>query len=1264
MPLSEGTRLGSYELSQLLGKGGMGEVYLARDARLGREVAIKVLPPELAKDPNALTRFQREAEAIAALSHPNILAIYDVGCEGDVSFLVCELLQGQTLQERIKQGSIPWRSAVEWAIAVSDGIAAAHAKGIVHRDLKPGNVFLTEDGIAKVLDFGLASTTQPPTHVDQTVTLETKPGTVLGTASYMSPEQIRAQPVDGRSDVFSFGCVLYEMLTGRRAFEGATSADVTAAILTGHPPDLTESKASMPLELDRIVSRCLEKNPRRRFQSFDDLSFTLRSLLNSPTVHLSSASQRRRASARFVLGVVMVGLVGLGFWWALDSMSVTPSHPGPIDSLAVLPFDSAGDTENTILSDGIAENVINSLLHIENLRVVPRATAFRHRGRETELKTVAKELSVRAIVTGRVIQRDDRLVVSAELMDVTNDRQLWGHRYDAKWTEILEIEGDLARQISDALRLTLSGMDIARRDKQYTDNAEARIAYIEGRYWWNKRTGDAFERALESFKNAIQLDPDYALARAALADTYILMGYYSHPALEVFPLAERAIARAIAIDPSLTEVHRSNSGLNFFYKWNWAEAERDAKKAIELNPRSAQAYHWYAVQLLLRGRSEESERFLEKAREVDPGYFAAQVDLAGPYVLRGDYNTAAAIIERVVEMAPNFARAREQLAISYVGAGRYQDAIREARKAIELAGRRGRFATTLANALAAAGHRDEALQELERVREADVTSYVPPTAYAATYALLGETEEAFEYLERGFDERDAGLLLLGIGYEFVGLHEDPRFVDILRRLDLPLARIIRNADSSTRGRNDHTPTLAVLPFANDSGDDELLYLSDGIAETLINRFSRVDGIKTIPRSSSFRHRGDNVDSIEAGRRLSATAVLTGRVLKRGDNLTIQAELTDVAGGRQLWGERYRRKLSDLVTVEGEIAHDISDALRLQLTGDEERRMHRGHTQNAEAFRLYLKGRYFWEKRTVPDLRRALGYFKDAIDLDPNFALAWVGLGDVHLVLPFYSNLKPTEELPKARAAAEQALRIDKDIPEAHATLAYIALHEWKWGESEREFRRALELDPNQANTYKWYADFLSVMGRHDKALQAIQRAAELDPLSANIQLVWAEQLWYMRRYDEALSRFDKTLELNPNFPLALKVKSWVLWMSGDLEAFFATRERLNQLLPHVHVAGSELRKAYAVGGRDAVLRVLRDSPYAMAKPAHRARWNVHLGDFDAAIHDLERALDERSIWLAWSSASPDFAPLRNDPRFDELLDRLGLPYPSHGTDEP
>jgi serine/threonine protein kinase len=619
--LASSTRLGPYEIVAPLGAGGMGEVYRARDTRLGREVAVKVLPESLAGNPDRQARFEREARAVAALSHPNILAIHDYGTEGPVTYAVMELLEGETLRDRLAKGPLAWREAVEIGSSIAEGLAAAHAKGIVHRDLKPENLFLTNDGRVKILDFGLARITPLAKSQSETgsyAPAETDPGRVMGTVGYMSPEQVRSQAVDARSDIFSFGCVLYEMVTGRRAFQRETAAETMTAILHDEPPEPTTSGQLVPGEVGRIIRQCLAKTPNQRLQSARDLALGLRATASDPALHLAPAVRR---PSRLIVGVVMasllIGGIGTSAYFLTRSgnrleTGNPPEEAKAIEAVAVLPFVNVGDDPKTEhLSEGIPDTIIHGLsrLGLRDLTVRSLLSVARYTGRKPALEEIRRDLGVGAVVTGRLQKQGDNLIVSVSLIDVRDGRELWGERYDRRLDDILALQDQIAKDIAANLRLRLTREEKRRLIKRDTENPEAYQFYLKGRYFWNKRVPDGLEKAIEYFRKATDIDPTYAAAWAGLADVYALFPIYTDTrSSESFPKAKAAAREALKLDNQLAEAHAALAWVAAFYEWKWSEGERLFKQAIELNSEYATARHYYQGFLNAMGRFDGPRR--------------------------------------------------------------------------------------------------------------------------------------------------------------------------------------------------------------------------------------------------------------------------------------------------------------------------------------------------------------------------------------------------------------------------------------------------------------------------------------------------------------------------------------------------------------------------------------------------------------------------------------------------------------------------------
>jgi serine/threonine protein kinase len=755
MALTPGARLAHYEIVSTLGSGGMGVVYRARDTRLGRDVAIKVMAPHVAADPIMRGRFETEARAVASLSHPGILSIYELGVSDDAPFAVMELLQGQNLRERVLRGPIPWREAADIAAAIADALAAAHGQGIVHRDLKPENVFLTSGGMVKILDFGLAlQRGGTPLDADSPTIAPTAQGVILGTFGYMAPEQITGGAVDGRTDVFALGCLLYEMLTGRRMFNGATPQEVIARVLHDSPPDLSSADPLAPHALGAILRRALERDPSHRFESAHDLSAALRSLLSSGAGVAATLPRASRARGK---------------------------------SIAVLPFANAAGPELEYLSDGIAESIINSLSQLDALRVVPRGVAFRYKGLQADPASLGTALNARTVLTGRLAQHGDVLSIQTELVDTRTESQLWGEQYRQKIGDLLTVQQEIAWHISEALRLKLTAAQKRKLGSRSTLNADAYQAYLRGRHHWNHWTPEAFRRALEEFQRAVDLDPLYALAYAGLGDTYGAMSYYGYmDPRHGFARARAAATRALELDPELAEAHVTVAIEQLFAGWNWTAAGQELQHALARNPRLAIAHTMHALLLVSAGRFEESLAAARTGRDLDPLSVMANMGVAWSRHFSGDHEQAARAAQRARELAPAVDEAGNIILASYEALGRFEDAARlmdEQRVwGFRLDGQQ------LLAAWREGGPEAYWRRRLEMMHAStNTTAHRPELSFAIVHARLGEPDLALDHLEKLVAAHAGGAVFLGIDPVFRTMHGMPRFEALLTRVGSPRA---------------------------------------------------------------------------------------------------------------------------------------------------------------------------------------------------------------------------------------------------------------------------------------------------------------------------------------------------------------------------------------------------------------------------------------------------------------------------------------------
>ena len=830
-------------------------MYLAQDTQLGRKVALKILPAEVAAKRDRMRRFEQEAKAAAALNHPNIAHIYEIGEHSGTNFIAMEFVDGQTLRECIYAKPVGLAKLLRYLQHVAEGLAKAHAAGIVHRDLKPDNIMITRDGHAKVLDFGLAKLVEPQQTSGTgegasdiaTAILEkhSAPGMILGTAGYMSPEQAqgRTNEIDQRSDIFSFGCILFEAVTGKQAFGGKDAVDSLNKIIREPATPISELNPAAPADLQRIVRRCLAKDPDERYQTIKDVAIDLKEVrreldlqsemgrstapsgqgisgsapgmtdpstppaLPTPSIgqsiqpgfpHSTASAENgpgffQRNKLALIIMVVVVALIGgivlfssLAALIAYRQYRRTANKAPAIESIAVLPFvNISGDPNNEYLSDGLTEDFINNLSRLPGLRVTARSTAFRFKSRDIDPQKVGKELGVAAVLTGTVQQQGDTLRIQVDLVRVADGTQLWGQRYNRRLTEVLAVQGDIVQQVIERLRPTLSGEDTRRVAKNYTDNVEAYQLYLKGRYFWLRFTPEDHKKAAEYFSQAIAVDPAFALAYAGLGDTYgasATNGWISPR--EGYPKGKAAVRRALEIDDTLAEAHTTAGALAMFYDLDWAAAEREYRRAIELNPNYPITYEVYGYLQLATGRLDEGIRTTRRSIEVDPLSVTLADDVANGYYLTRRYDEAINAYQKAFEMDPNHFGGHLGLAEVYEIKGMHEEAINELQKAIAIGGRTSAALAMLGHAYAASGKQDEAQEILAELDEVSKRAYVSSYDLAILYVGLGDKEKALEQLNKAYEDRAGWIIYLKVEPIFDPLRSDPRFADLVRRVGL------------------------------------------------------------------------------------------------------------------------------------------------------------------------------------------------------------------------------------------------------------------------------------------------------------------------------------------------------------------------------------------------------------------------------------------------------------------------------------------------
>ena len=1244
--LLPGARLGPYEVVALLGAGGMGRVYRARDPRLLREVAIKVLPFRALDDRTQLQRFDQEARAAGSLNHPNLLAVFDVGAEGRLPYVVTELLLGETLAARLRRGPLPLAPALDCARQIASGLAAAHAKAIVHRDLKPANLFLLADGRVKILDFGLAKRTGGAGGAGAAALASgaTHPGTLLGTVGYMSPEQVRGRPADLRSDVFSFGAVLYEMLSGRRAFAGGSAVETMNAILEREPPELATVGCAAPAPLERLVRRCLAKEPGQRFASARELAAALAGLAGAPAAAAGEST--------------------------LASPVPGAAAPPPPPAIAVLPFvNLSADPDQEYFCAGMADELVSALGRLSGLRVLARTSAERLRGEGGDLRRMGELLGVEQVIEGSVRKAGSRLRILVQLVDVADGTHLWSGKYDGEQHDVFALQDEIAGRVVEALSGRLLPASARPRARRHTPDLEAYHLYLRGRYHWNKRHEGGLQEALRCFAAAIERDPAYAQAYAGLADTYALMGTFFAvlPARDALPRAKAAALRALEIDGDLAPAHACLAWIRFHYDWDWAGAASSFARSLALDPDRATTRHWHSFLLAAQGDFEAAQAEARRAWDLDPLSLIVNANLVQALYHARRFDAAAAEGEKLVRMEPGFSVSHYWLGLVYAATGRHREAAAEMSAFSSLHGGGTLGPALVGYAQGRAGEHAAARQVLAQLGEAAAAGrHVPAYHLALVHLGLDEPDEAFAALERAYAERSDQMPYLRISPLWDPLRSDRRLDGLVQRLWPAAPGRAGTAATAGRGSAAGGPlrrrSLAVLPFRDLAGDPDNAHLGVGLADATITELAQLRSLIVRSTSAILRFATAVSDPVQAGRELQVDTVVEGTFQRQGMKLRAAVRLLAVADGHALWAGKIDTSLDDLFRMQDEVAGAIARALALELTPKDARRLEgarRADRPAGEVNELCMKGRLHLYRETLAEALAAVDCFDRARTLDPGSALAWAGLADVYSRIAF-TYLPEGDWYARAWAACERALELDPDLPEARyvrgGRLLWSPQGHFDHAAALRDLVPVLAARPSLEEVHVRLGGVLHHVGLIDEVERELAQALVISPDHVLARQHQALCLYTRQRYQEALDIYEAAERRAPSSWVHYQVALCQLRL-GRLEAAERTAEMMAREVP-----GEIL--VHPVRGLIAALR--GDRAAALAEVGEtvsneRSFGHFHHAQYDVAcIHALLGDHDEAVTWLAAAAhngfpcapqfeSDPFLAALAGDGRFARLL---------------
>lgn len=1249
-----GQSISHYKILQKLGEGGMGVVYKAQDTKLDRTVALKFLPQNITPTETEKKRFIHEAKAASSLDHPNICTVYEIDETSDGQmFLAMAFYGGALLSEKIKQGPLKIDEALEIAIQAAEGLQSAHEKGIIHRDIKSSNLMLTEKGQVKLMDFGLAKSTG--------ASMLTKSGATVGTVPYMSPEQARGEKVDHRTDIWSLGVVLYEMISGRLPFESPYSEAVVYSILNEEPKPFSLVRSDVPAKVEIIVKKCLQKNPANRYQQADELLADLRRAEADP----EKVEQKVPKTAKFqwrnwylIAGAALFVTIFLTIF-----IPRFTSNDEGIRSIAVLPLENLShDPEQEYFADGMTEALITDLAKISSLRVISRTSVMLYKTRKKTVPEIAKELNVDVVVEGSVQRSGDRVRITAQLIHASTDKHLWAESYERSLTDILSLQSNVAMAIVKEIRAKVTPQEETRLASSRPVNKEAHDLYLRGNFFMQKSDQENLDRALTYFRQALEKDPEYALPYAGIANTYANLADAYLPPRDAYPKAKAAALKALELDSTIAEARAVLAFILGQYDRDPTSAEREFQHAVASNPNSVDTRVLYAFFLSPHLNHSEALAQLDHAISVDPLSPVASSAKEIVLLWARQYDGVIEQHRRTAELDPNFFYMDSFVGAAYREKGMFKETLTEYFKAQKLMPEQPLHG--LAITYARLGRRAEAMKILLDLETYSTRRYVPKSTIGMIYVALGDKDRAFEWFERAYEERDVGHFIgLAVAPEYDPVRSDPRYASLLKKLGLPAS------ESSTSGppsiiNNPVTETLpnwqnsiAVLPFKNISADKEQEYFCDGMTEQLITNLTNLPNVKVIARTTVMQFKNTDKTIQRIAQELGVAHVLEGSVRKAGNKIRVTAQLIKADDGFHLWAKDYDRHLKDIFAVQDDVSNAIVQALKVELPNSPKHSMVATAPKNSEAYDLYLRGNFFLRKSDQESLNRALDYFQKSIEKDRSYAPPYAGIAYAYATLAD-AYLPPKDAYPKAKIAALRALELDSTIAEARAALAFIlGAYERDQLSSQREFRRAMEFNPNSVDVLWLSALYLGTRTGSAEAIALADRAIALDPLNPFASWTKEFALLVVGQHDEVIEQHKRTVELDPNFFYSDSHVGLAYREKGMLKEALDEYMKVQKHMPGQPLFGLAALHA-RMGKRQEAKNILRDllnqSKKRYVAPTGIAKVCIALGEKDLAFDWLDRAYEAHDTFLNGLKMDVSYDPIRSDPRYAVLLKKMGF----------